>query len=121
MMKCDEDGIPFLIQKYSLVKDYTQVFFNTGTGRYEFFQVLVLGLILFNNCKLELALKNTPLQDVSYRKLEKLISSHYTWHNEIHEQKMLYKYCWNKDFVQFILDKTENDPDRFYFGKLDYT
>lgn len=121
MMKCDEDGIPFLIQKYSLVKDYTEVFFNTETGRYEFFQVLVLELILFNNCKLELALRDTPLQDVSYRKLEKIISPHYTLHNEIHEQKMLYKYCGNKDFVQFILDKTENDPDRFYFGKLDYT
>jgi len=121
MMKCDEEGIPFLVQKYSLVKDYTQVFFNTETGRYEFFQVLVLELILFNNCKLELALRDTPLQDVSYRKLEKIISANYTLYNENFLQKMLYKYSYSPDFAQEVFDKTRNDPDRFYFGKVDYT
>lgn len=118
MIKCDQEGVPLLVQKWSVVKEFSQAFFNFETGKPEFFIVLVLEVILFNNCKLELSIKNP---DISDAEIEALVLINYTLYNENFLQKMLFKYSYSPDFAQEVFDKTVNDPDRFYFGKLDYT
>lgn len=121
MMKYDEEGVPLLVQKWKVVKEASQAFFNIETGKPEFFNIIILEVTLFNNCRLELTLKNIDIRDISNSKIEFLTLANYTLYNENFLQKMLFKYSYSPVFAQEVFDKTRNDPDRFYFGKLDYT
>jgi len=119
MLLCDSEGIPYLVQKFSVLHNKSFACFDTETEKFESFNTFVIEVTLFNNCKAELSFtgKNNSIPSIDL--IEYKVRQSYRWLNETHEYKTLRRYAQDPDIVGDVIHRIQDDLDRFYFGKLE--
>ena len=121
MLLCDHEGIPYLVQKFSVLKNRTEAFLNPLTNKYESFSTFVIEVTLFNNCRGEVSfVKGSPDWVPNFEEIEERVKRDYDWMNFLHERRLLMKYSHDMsiEFLDSVAHKHWNDLDRYYFGKV---
>lgn len=120
MLKCDLDGVPYLVQKLHIDREYTRAYFDIEFCEYRYFTVSLIQAVLFNNCKIEFMIKNAPKDwDALLNLVEKLALSNYELSNIYYETKLLRRYCSDSNFIDYVIESVESASDRFYFGAIE--
>ena len=119
MLLCDSEGIPYLVQKFSVLQNKSFACFDVETEKFQSFNTFVIEVTLFNNCKAEISFtgKNIPIPSIEH--IEYQVRLSYRWLNETNEYKTLRRYAQDLDIVGDVIHRIQDDLDRFYFGKLE--
>lgn len=119
MLLCDSEGIPYLVQKFSVLHNKSFACFDIETEKFESFNTFVIEVTLFNNCKAEISFTGKNISVPSIEKIEYQVRLSYRWLNETYEYKILRRYAQDPDIVGDVIHRIQDDLDRFYFGKLE--